>query len=646
MRAGIGGAHRAAHYRRAFFDDVKSAWDDMFGLNDDEEDEKGNGKGKDSGPGRKTEEPEEQEPTQIIVTRTTQATITAPAITRTQKGPEPKSTLVVAETTTFAKGVPLSGTNLPTAVVPTMKSDQALESTLAIAPDTTSSASTTIDRGNLAGATAATTKPTAEASSNDEASAGTKAGIAIGVLAGLLALFVLVWFIFTKRKKQLEKEKQRLADDEKINGPFSDSAAIKTPATAPRLSLRPVTQFIPNLMAGGEKQAGQSGGAMLGPSAAQASPLNRPAGASAWERPTADSLHNSSPWDRPSASPTPSGNPFNDSQRMVEDPNQIRPVSPLEKDIGTASTTGPPQPVSPIQENALPAFPTPGAAEAAAAGAVAGAAVGAAGAGLVRKASMRKDVPKPLDLTRPPPLGGVPPSPAGTEYSMNSVAPGQTPGMSPGAAAIAAAGGPAESTVHRVQLDFKPTLEDELELKAGELVRLLHEYDDGWALCIRLDRSRQGVVPRTCLSVRPVKPRPPPNGGPRGPPVNPQRGPGPNYQGPPQNRGPRGPPNGQYPRPGSANGQYGRPGSANGQYGRPGSAGGQYPRPGSAAGRPYDMRSQSPGPNGRSQSPAGMNRRMSPPGPSGMNQQYRPGSGPQGPPNGPIERRPVPGQAY
>lgn len=34
------------------------------------------------------------------------------------------------------------------------------------------------------------------------------------------------------------------------------------------------------------------------------------------------------------------------------------------------------------------------------------------------------------------------------------------------------------------------------------------------ALCIRLDRSQQGVAPRTCLSTRPVKPRS--NGPPRG----------------------------------------------------------------------------------------------------------------------------------
>ena len=36
------------------------------------------------------------------------------------------------------------------------------------------------------------------------------------------------------------------------------------------------------------------------------------------------------------------------------------------------------------------------------------------------------------------------------------------------------------NAVYRVQLEFKPSMEDELELHAGQLVRLLHEYDDGW----------------------------------------------------------------------------------------------------------------------------------------------------------------------
>lgn len=41
---------------------------------------------------------------------------------------------------------------------------------------------------------------------------------------------------------------------------------------------------------------------------------------------------------------------------------------------------------------------------------------------------------------------------------------------------------------------------------------------DVQALCIRMDRSQQGVAPRTCLSKLPVKPRPqgPPGASPQG----------------------------------------------------------------------------------------------------------------------------------
>jgi len=42
----------------------------------------------------------------------------------------------------------------------------------------------------------------------------------------------------------------------------------------------------------------------------------------------------------------------------------------------------------------------------------------------------------------------------------------------------AASEGP--NNVHRVHIDFIPSMDDELELRAGALVRMLHEYDDGW----------------------------------------------------------------------------------------------------------------------------------------------------------------------
>lgn len=458
----------------------------------------------------------------------------------------------------------------------------------------------------LEAATSATAAPTATAASSTQegTSSAAKAGIAIGVLAGLLAVFLLVWFLFNKRKKQMEAEKQqRLADDEKINGPFSDKNEItpppKTPAAAPRLSLRPASQFLPNGVP--ERRASRAN--MLNNSNLNppASPLTRAPGASAWERPTLSSTQEVG--ERPGTSA--SSNPFGDNQRI---PEESSPVSPAGD--------------SPVSE-----------ADAAAAVAVAGAAAGAAAGGLERKASMRKDGPKHLDLTKPPslPLNANPPSPAGTDYSMNTVAPGVSPEPSASAAAIAAAGGPAQSTVHRVQLDFKPTLEDEMGLQAGQLVRLLHEYDDGWALCIRLDRSQQGVVPRTCLSARPVKPRPPQGGpGPRGPPIRPNYGPGgPAYgpMSPGPNYGPNGGP-GYGPGP-----NYGPNGGPRGANGGPRGPGG--PPRGPPRGPPYG----GPGPHGGRPGPGPINTKfMDPRGPPPPGSYSRPQSpaGPMMPRNGPM----------
>lgn len=307
--------------------------------------------------------------------------------------------------------------------------------------------------------TSATPTPTNAASTTDNSgNAASKAGIAFGVIGGLLAISLLVFFLFKKRKQQIEK--RRLEDeDEKLVGAFAAVPSYSTRRSsrmkAPRLSLRPTTAFDASL----NRQPTL-------PHGANGAPPTYPKNAgSAWERPSTGNGANNP------------ANPFGNHAERME------------------GSGYPPGPVA-----------------------------GLVGAGMQ---SGRKDAPEPLDLTLCPPPGlgaaGIPPSPAGTEYSMQELSPGATAPSSAGAAAIAAAGGPAQSGVHRVQLDFKPTMDDEMELKAGTLVRLLFEYDDGWAACIRLDRSQQGVVPRTCLSTRPLKPRPT---GPQrqGPPINPYRG--------------------------------------------------------------------------------------------------------------------------
>ncbi|KAJ3567426.1 hypothetical protein NPX13_g6770 [Xylaria arbuscula] len=426
--------------------------------------------------------------------------------------------------------------SLPKSLAPSSSIDLEDESTLALAGSTTLTqqthfATSVETTGSLTAteAAASSTSTSAVNSSNSDSSDSSpavKAGIAIGVLGGVFAVGLLVWFLFSKRRKQLEQ--QRVQDDEKVNGPFAGGRpasmrSTRTSATAPRLSLRPVTQFNPTF---NERRSSKGAGLMLATAGASPQSATRENGGSLWERPS--TAQSNSP-----------ENPFNDNARAQTPTNNAPPV--IQEPVSNPFDS-PEHIVGMAQTTDLPATPTTAtstgtgsAATAAGATAVGAATLGAATT-LTRKASTRKEAPEPLDLTMPM----VPPSPTGTEFSMNSVAPGQSPGPSKSAAAIAEAGGPASSTVHRVQLDFKPSMDDELELQAGQLVRILHEYDDGWTLCIRLDRSRQGVVPRTCLSTRPAQvPAPaggapgPRNGGPpvnpSGPPRGPPRGPGPNY---------------------------------------------------------------------------------------------------------------------
>jgi hypothetical protein len=536
---------------------------------------------------------------------------------------------------------------------------QSIESILAKATGA-ASASTTIDEvADISGTSSlpsSTSVPDATGTS-----AGTKAGIAFGVLGGLLAMGLLIFFVFTKRRKQAEMERLE-NDDEKLHGPMvgrsgaappmaaaaavrrsmspepfePDTSSVRANAQAPRVSLRPVTQFLPNWN-GIENQKRSSKGAALAlavPASTSPSTSNGPLsprtpGGSAWERPS-------------TAQSVDPANPFGTQAERVP--------SPVQEETASAHRASP----SPLSEKSAIAVSAPVSPQSLfdnpvyASGVAVAAAAGAGAATVARKTSIRKDGPPQLDLTIPnAPMAAIPGSPAGTDYSNTSAAGGGPESPSAGAAAIAAAGGPATSAVHRVQLDFKPTMDDELELNAGDLVRLLHEYDDGWALCIRLDRSRQGVVPRTCLSTRPVKPRPAQNGPRPGPPVKggPPRGPGPMGPNGGRPQSPMGPPGrpqmgpgprGQSPGPfqGPPQGRSMSPGPRSQSPG---------PRNGPPGGRPMSPgpRSQSPGPaGGRSQSPSGVNRRNNPPGPSPMN----PSQGPTS--SGSLNRKPVPGQAY
>lgn len=503
---------------------------------------------------------------------------------------------VVSDTAVLSSSIPevSSSSELPTAI---SAPSTTIASSIALLAASTALSTSTPLIASAASATGSspTSSSTSAASSSDEGmSAGGKAGIAIGLLLLIGAVLSIVLYVFKRRK---ETKQAALADSEKQGDPFADPSSarapsIRTNATAPRLSLRPVTQFIPNLM---EKRASK-GNALMTASAVPMSEKALPQ--TQQQRPDTNQSNNSA-------------NPFGDHAKTIDTVN-----------ANGAPTL--PDMTSPVVESV--AHP-PNANNGPMVGAAVGTAVAVTAApGLTRGASKRGNGPKPMDFTKAGPFMG-PPSPAGTEFSMSSESP-NTPTQTSTSAAIAAAGGPANSVVHRVQLDFKPSMDDELELRAGQLIRMLHEYDDGWALCIRLDRSKQGVVPRTCLSTRPVKPRP-------------------------QQNGPRTPP-------GHPMGNQGRPMTPNGQPGNPNRPMGPNPnRPMTPTGqrnpnRPMTPTGQGQGrPRAPSSAPSQQDRRNSPPGPTRMsptNPPYpmdnhgSPRTSGNAANNAPV-RKPVPGQA-
>ncbi|KAK2590487.1 hypothetical protein QQS21_011836, partial [Conoideocrella luteorostrata] len=89
-----------------------------------------------------------------------------------------------------------------------------------------------------------------------------------------------------------------------------------------------------------------------------------------------------------------------------------------------------------------------------------------------------------------------------------SSTPSKSPPAAPKSAPISErAIDPPKSNVHRVCHSFKPSRGGELALNVGDLARLLHEYDDGWAVASRLGHPGRGLVPRLCLSTEAVRPR-------------------------------------------------------------------------------------------------------------------------------------------
>ena len=298
-----------------------------------------------------------------------------------------------------------------------------------------SKSSATIAGGAVAEATASSTSQASPSKVQTGMSAGAKTGLAIGILLALAIVAAGVLFLYWKKKKAVEEvekshnEKAAFGSDA---APMAGSLLPSAPPTttkigpsAPMLDLRPMSRLMPELM-GQRRSQGNLLNTINAPTAAAAAGVSRsltpPQGGSAWERPanaTNEKVEN------PFSDPT---NPFGD--------DQAKAVSP--------SLNGPAPLAAPSSSPSMPApLNVRSAAPVAAASAAVAATVAAA-------------------------------KPTGSPASSHSAT------MSQGTLGAATGPGAPPNNVHRVQLDFKPSMEDEIELQSGQLVRILHEYDDGW----------------------------------------------------------------------------------------------------------------------------------------------------------------------
>ncbi|KAI0958143.1 hypothetical protein AcW1_006313 [Taiwanofungus camphoratus] len=103
----------------------------------------------------------------------------------------------------------------------------------------------------------------------------------------------------------------------------------------------------------------------------------------------------------------------------------------------------------------------------------------------------------------PPPIPSIPvPQPPPMSYnSFSSSMPAGAPKFHPASLTPAVPLAPTPTSgvsFALVRAAFIPSLPDELSVSAGEMVRVITEYDDGWALCANL-QGEQGVVPLECL---------------------------------------------------------------------------------------------------------------------------------------------------
>lgn len=489
--------HRHAHQNKARqFDDlresVRNRWSSLIDGRDDDEEEE--------------EAPRRQKTLTSVVLVTLEPTFTDEVAgyttvnERPDPTPTPKKPTPVEEEEEEPEITPPPKTTLKPVVKPTSEIEEDEEDVLPTAKTTARDdfPSQTID--DIIEATGAKGDPLSQASSTSSTSStaiaaaddagmsgGAKAGLAIGIVLGIGLIAGLIFFFIVKKRKAQNGD----ADNEKFDnvnpgfvgaGGAGAMAANKHASTAPRIDVRPTTAFfMPN-------RASQ-----------MAKGLPNAYGNQMSQRPMNDN----------SAS-----NPFGNHAATIDPvnaagPSVVQGVSAAGVVIA-AGAAGAAAAGSNRNGDSLPSHPSPG-----------GAGVGAVMTGPVRSTSRsgqnkynpnspNGDSQGPFsDAARtdggaqgtpqqvmnntviPMPLAGVIEE-SGSQSPKNAVSPvspvtpaGQQGPNGPGTpmsglAGVIAAGGGANLALYRVHLDFSPSMPDELAVKAGEIVRLLKEFDDGW----------------------------------------------------------------------------------------------------------------------------------------------------------------------
>lgn len=389
---------------------------------------------------------EEEEATSSEVQKPTSQTKPAAIKTTATSASSQSHSATVAST---LKTSASSSTELPSSIVAISSVGSSI-ALLAATHDASTSSLATHSSASASAPVSASSTAAADSSSSGGMSAGGKAGLAIGILLFFGAALAMLLFVFRKKKQaakseRIEDEKAamvassaRRAEAERVS--IQRQASQRSARGAHHLSLRPVTQFQPFKEKQEASQAPGQTGSMLTPISTALSYQSQPPG-------TANSDQNMN-------------NPFGNHAEAIDTPNTNGPpiiegFNAGGEVVAAATSASSKSPTPSISEGAAPVPAKP--------------------IGLARSASKAGNGLKQMDFTKPKtntPLS--PPSPSGSDFSTASTA------QSAAGVAIAAAGGPTNTAVHRVQLDFAPSMDDELELKAGQLIRILHEYDDGW----------------------------------------------------------------------------------------------------------------------------------------------------------------------